>query len=98
MPQVVEEDLEPEGVGCTVNDCLLKLQDGGVGLELAGSSWKNFGVEVEQLGGIVRLRCRLVRRRSPGISTLPVTVVMRDEDAMTLASRLSSAYNLFAPG
>lgn len=63
----------------------------GFACELSGIAQKTFRVRFEPLGGLVRVEGRLQGRSPGGRVSWPVSIVVREEDALGLSLALALA-------
>lgn len=63
----------------------------GFACELSGIAHKTFRVRFEPLGGLVRVEGRLQGRSPEGRAFWPVSIVVREEDALGLTVALAVA-------
>ena len=66
----------------------------GYSIELSGSARQYFDVRLQSLGGLAHVAGTLVRRTKKGVECRPMTIVMRDGDALALCVCLANEYGL----
>jgi hypothetical protein len=83
-----------EELGVPTGVTMARQPDGRLAIEFAGLRPKCFRLQSEALGGVLHIQGRLVRRTPSGIQFDPMSIVMRDEDAMALCISLASRYGI----
>jgi hypothetical protein len=70
------------------------LPDGQLAIEFCDLGARHFKVRGCSIGGVTHVRGRLVRRSRDELTYEPLTIVIRDENAMALTTALAAEFGM----